>query len=92
MKKTLKRRGFRKLQLTISWRNDSEYLEWLAKLERILRQQPRAVQIDFLGTGEISPDTALLIRAALIARSSETRVITNARSSIQGSAVMIWLP
>src|SRR5262249_55748434 len=60
-------------------------------LERVLRQKPRTVQIDIVGSGEICPDTALLIRAALIARSPETRFITNARSSLSGSSVMIWL-
>jgi len=80
-------RGGRKLQLRISW-GYSYYIEWLAKLEKLLRQKPRTIQIDIIGTGEISPDTALLIRTALMERSPKTRIITHARSSL---SVMIWL-
>jgi hypothetical protein len=88
--KATSKRSHRRIQLTISWSN-SYYLDWLASLEKLLRRKPRTIQIDIIGTGEISSDTALLIRAALMERSRKTRIITNARSSLQGSSVMIWL-
>ena len=88
--KTTSSRSRHKLQLTISWSN-SYYLDWLSKLEKVLRKKPRTVQIDIIGTGEISADTALMIRAALMERSPRTRIVMNARSSLQGASVLLWL-
>ncbi len=44
-----------------------------------------------VGVGEISADAALRIRAALLARTRKTRIITSARSSLQGGSVLVWL-
>src|SRR2546423_6518113 len=88
MKRTIKRSP-RKLQLMISW--SSYYIEWVAKLEKLLREKPRAVQIEIVGSGEIAADSALLIRDALLKRSPRTRVIMNARSTLQNGSVMVWL-
>jgi len=88
MKKTSNRRI--KLQLTISW-STSDYLDWLVKLEKLLHKKPRMIQIDIVGTGEIPADTALLIRTALLERSPNTQIVMNARSSLQGASVLIWL-
>jgi hypothetical protein len=44
-----------------------------------------------IGVGEIPADSALLIRSVLMSRSPRTRVITNARSSLQGGSVLVWL-
>jgi hypothetical protein len=41
--------------------------------------------------GEISADAALRIRAALLARSPRTQIITNASSSLQNGSVLVWL-
>jgi hypothetical protein len=79
-----------KLQLAVAW-GDSCDLEWLAKLEQLLRKKPREIQIDIFGTGPTSPDAALVIREALMKRSPRTRIIMNARSSLQGASVLIWL-
>jgi hypothetical protein len=84
------KRSAHKLQLTISW-GSSYYIEWVAKLEKILRQKPGVVRIDIIGAGEIPADAALLIRAALLERSPKTRIITTARSSLQNGSVMVWL-
>lgn len=84
------KRAPRKLQLTISWGN-SYYIEWTAKLEKLLRKKPRTVRIEIVGTGEIPADAALLIRAALLERSPRTCILINARSSLQNGSVMIWL-
>jgi hypothetical protein len=89
MKRT-SNRSRHKLQLSISWTN-SYYLDWLARLEKLLRKKPRTIQIDIIGTGEISADTALMIRSALMERSPRTRIVVNARSSLQGASVLIWL-
>jgi hypothetical protein len=70
---------------------NSYYIEQIAKLERVLSRKPRTVQIDLIGVGEIPADSALLIRSVLIGRSPKTRIITNARSSLQGGSVLIWL-
>src|ERR1043166_5333339 len=44
-----------------------------------------------IGEGEISADSTLLIRSVLLGRSSETLLVTNARSSLQGDSVLVWL-
>ena len=44
-----------------------------------------------VGVGEIPADSALLIRSVLMGRSPNTPIITNARSSLQGGSVLIWL-
>jgi hypothetical protein len=89
-KKTAKcaKRVPHKLQLTISW---GGYTEWIAKLEKLLREKPRTVRIEIVGSGEVPADAALLIREALLKRSPRTRVIMNARSTLQNGSVMIWL-
>ncbi|HXF10640.1 MAG TPA: hypothetical protein VN625_07650 [Desulfuromonadaceae bacterium] len=37
------------------------------------------------------PDVALLMRSILVQRSPRTRLVTNARSSLQGGSVLVWL-
>jgi hypothetical protein len=44
-----------------------------------------------IGEGEIPADTALLIRSILMNRSPRTQLVTNARSSLQGGSVLVWL-
>ena len=80
----------RKLQLTITYRQ-SYYIDLLARLEKLLRRKPCSLCIDMIGIGEIPADAALLIRSALITRDRKTRLIINARSSLQGASVLIWL-
>jgi hypothetical protein len=67
------------------------YIERISQLEAALARKPRRLQIDMVGTGEIPADPALLIRSVLMGRSPKTRIITAARSSLQGGAVMVWL-
>src|SRR3989442_4988129 len=88
--KTRSRQGLRRFQLRITY-GDSYYIERIAELEKIFRRKPRVVHIDMVGVGEIPADSALLIRSVLMARSPKTRIITNARSSLQGGSVMVWL-
>jgi hypothetical protein len=82
--------GIYELQLVISWGN-SYYIEWVANLEKILRRKPKTVRVSIVGDGGVPPDAALIIRAAFLARAPKTRIIMNARSSLQGGSVMLWL-
>jgi hypothetical protein len=49
------------------------------------------VRIEIVGSDEIPADPALRIRNALLERSAQTRIVINARSSLQNGSVMIWL-
>jgi len=70
---------------------DAYYIERIAELEQALAEQPRQIQIDIVGEGQILADTALLIRSILNQRSPKTRLITNARSSLCNGSVLVWL-
>lgn len=71
-----------------SWGN---YVEQIAELKRALAKKPRTLQIEIVGTGEISADSALRFRAALMERTSRTRILTNAQSTVQGGTALLWL-
>ncbi|MGA2248363.1 MAG: hypothetical protein ABSH48_25555, partial [Verrucomicrobiota bacterium] len=60
-------------------------------MEAALKMKPKVLRLELIGEGEISADIALLIRSILTNRFSETQLITNARSSLQGGAVLLWL-
>ncbi len=89
--KTQTRQGRRQFQLKIMPYGNFYYIDRIAQLERVLSRKPRVIQIDMIGIGEIPADSALLIRSVLMARSPKTKVITNARSSLQGGSVLVWL-
>jgi hypothetical protein len=57
----------------------------------VLAKKPRKLHIEIIGTGEIQADTALRFRAALMERSPQTRIVTNAHSTLQGGSVLLWL-
>src|ERR1044071_1052159 len=83
------RQGLRRLRVEVrSWGN---YVEQIAELKRVLAKKPRTLHIEIIGTGEISADSALRFRAALMERSSRTRIVTNAHSTLQGGSVLLWL-
>src|SRR5208282_707029 len=90
MKKKSKR-GFRGFQLKVLGYGNSYYIDRIADLEEALAKWPRRFQIDLVGDGEIPADWALLIRSILIQRAPQTQLITNARSSLQGGSVLVWL-
>ena len=71
-----------------SWGN---YIDEAYELETMLTKKPAQLQIEFVGCGEIPPDSALLMRSMLLKRAPRTRIVTNARSSLQGATVLIWL-
>lgn len=89
--KTRSRQRCRRFLLKIMSYGSSYYIDRIAELEGVLSRKPRAVQIDMIGVGEIPADSALLIRSVLMARSPKTQIITNARSSLQGGSVLVWL-
>ena len=71
-----------------SWEN---YLDEAYQLEAMLTKQPARLEIELVGRGAIPPDSALLMRSMLLKRSPKTHLTTNARSSLQGGAVLLWL-
>ena len=89
--KTKSKQGVHRFPLNLLHYGNSYYIERIAELEAALARKPRQLQIDMVGEGEIPADWALLIRSVLNLRSPKTRVITNARSSLQGGSVLVWL-
>jgi len=87
--KTRSTRSLRRLQLKITY--FASYTDQVYEMEKALARKPEKLQIDIIGSGELSPDMALLIRSVLLKRSPQTHLITNARSSLQGGAVLVWL-
>jgi hypothetical protein len=89
--KTRLKQAPRRFQLKLLPYGNSYYIERIEQLEKMLSRKPRVIQIDMVGVGEIPADSALLIRSVLMGRSSKTQIITNARSSLQGGSVLVWL-
>jgi len=89
--KTKSKPGLHRLLLKLLDYSNSYYIDRIAELEVALARRPRQLQIDMIGEGEIPADTALLIRSILIQRPLETRIITNARSSLRGGSGLVWL-
>ena len=85
------KQGLHGFQLKVLGYGNSYYIDRIADLEKALAKQPRRFQIDLVGDGEIPADWALLIRSILIQRAPRTQLITNARSSLQGGSVLVWL-
>ena len=69
----------------------SYFIKKALKLERALTTKPKVIHLEMIGEGEIPADTALLIRSILIERLPGTQLVTNARSSLQGGSVLVWL-
>lgn len=80
-----------RVQIRIMWRNDDWYIDRIQDLGQILLREPEEVELELIGTGEIPADTVLVIRSVLMQRSPKTRIVTNARSSLQHAAVLLWL-
>src|SRR5205814_5642000 len=87
--KTRSRQGLRRFQVEV-W-SYGNYVERIADLEGALAKKPRVLRIEIVGTGEIPADVALRFRSALMERSPRTRIVTHARSSLQGGSVLLWL-
>ncbi len=89
--KTRTKPRYRKFELRISPYGNAYYIDRISTLERLLARKPGVVQLDMIGIGEIPADMALLLRSILLKRSPKTKIVTNARSSLQNGAVLIWL-
>jgi hypothetical protein len=89
--KTKPRKKLSRFQLGISPYGNFYYIERIRKLEAALARKPRSLRIDMVGIGEIPADSVLLMRSILMNRSPKTHLITNARSSLQGASVLVWL-
>jgi hypothetical protein len=89
--RTRSQKGLRRFQLKVLGYGNSYYIERIAELEAVLAKKPPRLQIDMIGNGEIPADMALLMRSVLTQRPPKTRIITNARSSLQGGSVLVWL-
>jgi len=85
------KQSHRRFDLNLLGYGNRYYIERIARLEAALARKPRVLQINMVGVGEIPADSALLIRSILLDRSPKTRLITNARSSLQNGAVLVWL-
>jgi len=72
-------------------RYNSYFIKRALKLEALLLEQPKALQLELIGADEIPADTALLFRSILLSRAPGTELVTNARSSLQNGAVLLWL-
>lgn len=83
--------GRRQFQLNLLAYGSYYYIERISRLEKVLAKKPRSLQINMVGVGEIPADTALLIRSVLLKRSPKTELITDARSSLRGGSVLVWL-
>lgn len=69
----------------------SYFIKKALKLESVLATKPKVLHLEMIGEGEIPADTALLMRTILMKRSPGTQLVTNARSSLQGGSVLVWL-
>ena len=90
MKARYKRR-ICKFELLLPQYAGSYYLKRAIQLESALARKPKVLHLAMMGEGEIPADTALLIRSILTNRSPRTQLVTNARSSLQGGSVLVWL-
>src|SRR5208282_4301083 len=77
-------------KVTFELSSYGSYIDEVRRVEGILARRPARLQIELIGSGEIPPDTALLLRSVL-AKRIRTRIVTHARSSLQGAAVLVWL-
>jgi len=89
--KTYRKKRTTDFRLKLPSYDGSYYVKRALKLEAALRQKPKVLQIEMIGEGEISADTALLIRSILMNRPAGVELVTNARSSLQGGSLLVWL-
>lgn len=67
------------------------YINEAYQLQTMLGKKPKQIQIEFVGSGEIPADSALLMRSMILKRSERTRIITTARSGLLHATVLVWL-
>lgn len=89
--KTYQKKTINDFRLKLPSFNDAYYVKRALKLEAVLKTKPKVLQIEMIGEGEIPADTALLIRSILVSRPPGVELVTNARSSLRGGSVLVWL-
>ena len=89
--KSKTKQGLLRFPMKLLYSGNYYYIDRVAALERAVKRKPRRLQIEMLGDGEIDVDWALVIRDVLIQRSAETRLITQARSTLKNGSVLVWL-
>jgi len=89
--KTRRTKHICEFRLKLSGYGDSYFVKRALKLEAALKDEPKILRLEMIGEGEIPADTALLMRSILIGRSPCTELVINARSSLQGASVLVWL-
>jgi hypothetical protein len=89
--KTRQKKTISDFRLKLPSYDGSYYVKRALKLEAALRLKPKVLQIEMIGEGEIPADTALLIRSILLSRPRGVELVTNARSSLRGGSVLVWL-
>jgi len=77
--------------LHLLYSRNEYYLERVAKLEDALADAPKQFHLELIGDGEIDFDWALVFRDVLNQRSAETKLITQARSTLKNGSVLVWL-
>jgi hypothetical protein len=80
-----------RFRLELWYSGNSYYIDRVTKLEDALADVPKQLHLELIGDGEIDFEWALLIRDVLIQRSAETRLITQARSTLKNGSVLVWL-
>jgi len=89
--KTYRRKRITDFRLKLPCYDNAYYVKRALKLEAALKLRPEVLQIEMIGEGEIPADTALLIRSILLSRPPGIELVINARSSLQGGSVLVWL-
>jgi hypothetical protein len=89
--KTQRAKRVCEFRLKLTGYGDAYYIKRALKLEAALEEKPKVIRLEMIGEGEIPADTALLFRSILIGRSPGAQLVTNARSSLQGASVLVWL-
>lgn len=89
--KTPRKTPICKFRLKLPSYSGDYYIKRALKLETALARKPAILHLEMLGEGEIPADTSLLMRSILLKRSPATRLVTNARSSLQNGSVLVWL-
>jgi len=80
-----------RFRLELLYSGNSYYIERVARLEDALADVPKQLHLELMGDGEIDVDWALVFRDVLIQRSMETKLITQARSTLKNGSVLVWL-
>ncbi len=88
--KTRSTRSLRRLLIKCTYCCTS-YIEQAGQIERALARRPAKLQLDLIGTDDMPGDIALVICEILRKGSATTHLITNARSSLRGPSVLVWL-